>query len=606
MIRAFHVEHVLIIAIVSALLGFPAAATPRGNAALAQTDRPQAVPTPLLPETGPGPLEAPAPAEPMAPGEAPADGDAGEPGIEVLELRAIDPDSGGLLEPSMGGLGIGMWEGTPRSLLLRLLPQLPDHYDSPVLHDLARRLLLSTAIIPPRAEEAEGPGVMTARVEKLEAMGLSGAVAGMLDLVPEAAARDSRLMRILVDNRLLSGDDEGACATAAAAGDLPADTYWQQLLVFCQARAGDAAAANFGVNLLSEGEKLEDPAFYAMVGALLTGGKADVNSLPAPTPLHLALARATRTTLPPDVLEAPSLPVLRALIDAPTVPETVQLEAAEMAVLAGTIGAAQLADLYAAMEFSDDDIAKALTQAEADHSPRNRALLYQAAMRQELPVGRAAAMQKAWQLAEADGIYRLSVAVYLPMLEALPPAALTWFAADAVRALYAFNRLEKASQWLAAAGRIPEEPEYMEAAALLWPLVALAEGSARGPGQEAWLAALRARSGADTSMQAGLAYSLFEAMGERVREEDWMALLDGVSRAPALAADPAFLRQFRRAAIAGRRGETILLALLILGQGGVADAGPELISEIVIGLRMVKLEEEARRLALEAALQGGL
>jgi len=605
MLRAFHAERVLIIAIVLALPGFPAVAGVSGGpTALAQADTPQAAPQLLLPETGPGPLQAPPPADPTAPDETPTEGGPTELGIEVLELRAIDPDSGGLLEPSMGGLGIGMWEGTPRGLLLRLLPQLPDRYDSLVLHDLARRLLLSTAIIPPRAGEAAGDSVMTARIEKLEAMGLSGAVAGMLDLVPEGA-RDARLLRILADNRLLSGDDDGACATAAAE-DLPTDTYWEQLLVFCQARAGDGAAANFGINLLSESGKVKDPAFFAMVGALLTGGKADVKSLPAPTPLHLALARATGTPLPPDVLENPSLVVLRALIDTSAVSEAVRLEAAEMAVQAGAIGAARLADLYAALEFSDDEIANALTLAEEDHSPRGRALLYQAALRQELPVGRAAAMQKAWQLAAADGMYRLGVAVYLPMLEGLPPASLTWFAADAVRALYAFNRLERAGRWLASAGRITEEPEYLERAALLWPLVALAEGSGRGPGQRDWLATLRARKGADASLRAGLAYSLFEAMGEKVREEDWTALLDNVSRAPALSADPAFLRQFRHAAVAGRRGETILLALLILGQGGVADAGPDLISEIIVGLRLVKLEEEARRLALEAALQGGL
>ena len=46
--------------------------------------------------------------------------------------------------------------------------------------------------------------------------------------------------------------------------------------------------------------------------------------------------------------------------------------------------------------------------------------------------------------------------------------------------------------------------------------------------------------------------------------------------------------------------------LLILGEGGVAEAGPELISEIIVGLRMVGLEEDARRLAIEAALQGGM
>ncbi|MDH3230488.1 MAG: hypothetical protein OEN55_11910 [Alphaproteobacteria bacterium] len=606
MTRAFHVEYVLVLAIFLAIPGFPGAAeTSRENTVLAQIEWPQGVPKPLVPESGPGALEAPPPADPTA-AEAPSDGDTPDPDIEIGELLAIDPDSGGLLEPSMGGLGIGMWEGMSRALLLRLLPQLPDRYDSPALHDLARRLLLSTAIVPPRAESGTGGGVMAARIERLEAMGLSGAVVDMLGLLPEET-RDSALLRILIDNRLLAGDDDGACAASAAAGDVLTGTYREQFLVFCQARTGDSAAANFGVNLLSESDNVEDPAFFMMVGALLTGGKARVKSLPAPTPLHLALARATRTSLPADVLETESLAVLRALVDDPAVPDAVQLEAAELAALAGAIGTARLADHYAAVEFSDKEISKALTMAETDHSPRNRALLYQAAVRQELPVGKAAAMQKAWQLAAEDDIYRLSVGVYLPMLEGLQPAsALTWFAADAARALYAFNRLEKAGQWAATAGRVTEEPEYRQRAVLLWPLVALAEGSARGPGQAGWLAALRTSAGADAGLQAGLAYSLFEAMGERMREEDWLALMDGVSRGPALAADPAYLRQFRRAAIAGRRGETVLLALLILGQGGVADAGPELISEIIVGLRLVKLEEEARRLALEAALQGGL
>ncbi len=600
MTRAFHVEYVLVLAILPVILGVPAAAeTSRGYAVLAQAGSPQDVPNPLLPEGGPGALEAPPPADPTAAGDTP------EWDIEIGELIAIDPDSGGLLEPSMGGLGIGMWEGVSRALLLRLLPQLPDRYDSPALHDLARRLLLSTAIVPPRAEPEAGGSVMAARIEKLEAMGLSGAVADMLGLVPDEA-RDPMLQRILIDSRLLAGDDEGACAASDAAGDVLTGTYWEKFLVFCQARAKDRAAANFGVSLLSEGGTEDDPAFFRMVGALLTGGKAKVKSLPAPTPLHLALARATRTTLPPDVLETESLAVLRALVDDPAAPDAVQLEAAEKAALAGAIGAVRLTDHYTAVAFSDDEIAKALTMAEADHSPRNRALLYQAAARQELPVGRAAAMQKAWQLASADDIYPLSVGVYLPMLEDLKPAALTWFAADAARALYAHNRLEKAGQWVRTAGRFTEEPEYRERAALLWPLVALAEGSARGPGQKEWLAALRARAGADAGLRTGLAYSLFEAMGERVREEDWLVLMDSVSRASAMAADPAYLRQFRRAASAGRRGETVLLTLLILGEGGVADAGPELISEIIVGLRMVKLEEEARRLALEAALQGGL
>ena len=601
--RAFHVERGIAAAVLTALLALPAAAeTPRGTVLLAQAADPVDTPNLLLPEAATGALEAPPPVDPTAP----AAGDAPPSDIEIGELRAIDPDSGGLLEPSMGGLGIGMWEGVSRRTLLRLLPQMPDRYESPALHDLARRLLLSTAIVPPRAEGEGGTSVMAARIERLEAMGLTGAVTDMLRLAPEEN-RDPALLRILIDDRLLAGDTDGACAASGAAKDVLEGVYREQVLVFCQALSGDSDAANFGVNLLSEGGSLKDPAYFKMVGVLLTGGKAKIKSLPAPTPLHLAMARATKTALPSDVLETGSPPILRALADHPLVSDAVQLEAAERAALAGALGARGVAERYAALEFTDKEIAKALTIAEAGHSPRSRALLYQAVRLQELPVGKAAAMQKAWQLAAADGIYRLSVGVYLPLLEEMQPdATLAWFAVDAARALYALDRPEDATEWALTAGRFAEEPEDKQRAALLWPLVALTEGSARGPGHADWLAAQDTRAGADADLRTGLAYSLFEAMGERMREEDWSALLDGVSRVSALSADPAYLRLYRRAASAGRRGEVVLLALLILGEGGVADAGPQLISEIVVGLRMVRLEEEARRLAIEAALQGGL
>ena len=60
------------------------------------------------------------------------------------------------------------------------------------------------------------------------------------------------------------------------------------------------------------------------------------------------------------------------------------------------------------------------------------------------------------------------------------------------------------------------------------------------------------------------------------------------------------------AAAAGRRGETVLLALLVLGGSVLDESGPALLSEVVIGLRKVGLETEARRLAIEAALAAGL
>ena len=565
-------------------------------------------PLPITPKGAPAALDAPPPAlqEEFAAPAAPEAVEEGPVGIEVGKLEELDPDSGGILDVSMGGLGVDMWAGTDRASLLRLLPQLPDSYESPVLYGLARRLLLSTAIAPVRSGGDPETSLIGLRIERLAAMGLVGAVAEMMAIAP-APETDGGLSRLHIDNRLLLNDNEGACKGAAAGATVLDPLYRSQVAIFCSVLAGDKEAAGLGVNLLREGGDLEDSAFFSLADALTAGTRANVESLTSPTPLHLAMAAAEEAKLPSDVLETRSPLMLRALADSPLVSDSVQLTAAERAAMAGAVAPASLAERYAAMEFSDKELGNALSIAESDYSPRNRALLYQAVKLQNLPVAQAAAIHKAWQLAAADGTYRLGVGVYQPELEALQPGAeLAWFAPDASRGLFLLDQPDRALAWAATARRFAKEPEDRRAAAMLWPLAALAEGSATGSGHGQWLSAMAEVNAIDAGMKAGFAYSLFEAMGERISDDRWVALLTGGARADVLAADPAYMRAFRKAALGGRRGETVLLAILILGGGNLSESGPVLLSEIIIGLRKVGLENEARRLAIEAALAGGL
>jgi hypothetical protein len=216
-------------------------------------------------------------------------------------------------------------------------------------------------------------------------------------------------------------------------------------------------------------------------------------------------------------------------------------------------------------------------------------------------------MQKAWQLAAADGSYRLTVAIYRTLLEDLQPGAeLLWFAADASRALFLLNRADLALAWAITALRYGKEAQEKQSATLLWPLVALAEGSSTGSGHDQWLSAIADSADGEAERKAGFAYSLFEAMGERMDEGRWQALLVGSNPVSVLSPGPAYLRAFRKAASAGRRGETVMLAILTLGGGHVAEYGPGVLSEIIVGLRKVGLEDEARQLAIETALAAGL
>jgi hypothetical protein len=594
--RVSRVDSGLILAILLAFAAGPALAQESLDGSAA----------PLTPDGAPAGLEAPPPTLPEGPAPAVPAGDEGISGIEVGELGELDPDSGGILDASMGGLGVDMWAGTRRANLVRLLPQLPASYESPTLYGLSRRLLMSAAIAPARGAAEAKTSLINIRIERLAAMGLVGAVAEMIGIAPPPESA-GLLSRLHVDNRLLVGDTEGACEGATAGAAVLNRVYRDQVAIFCGLLSGEKEKAAFSVNLMRDTGELDDPAFYSLADAMTDGSRATVKSLTNPAPVHLAMAAAAKASLPSDVLETNSLLMLRALADSPLVSDSVQLAAAERAALAGAIGLESLSERYAAMEFSDKEMRNALSIAEGDYSPRNRALLYQATKAQKLPVARGAAIQKAWELAAANGIYRLSVGVYQPELEALRPSAeLAWFAPEAARALFLLNQPDRALAWAATAQRFAKEPAEKYDTALLWPLIALAEGSATGSGHGRWLSAMAEVNATDAGMHAGFAYSLFEAMGERIADDRWSGLLEGGARSDVLAPDPAYMRAFRKAASAGRRGETVLLAILILGGGSLDESGPALLSEIIVGMRKVGLEQEARQLAVEAALAAGL
>src|SRR3546814_16677136 len=113
------------------------------------------------------PAARPAPAEPGA--------------IRVEDLGGIDPDSAGILEPERGGLGLAMWQGTPRAVLETLLPQLPTRVRSPAMRNLEERLLLSTAVAPRPAEGADTAtkSLMAMRAGRLTARGAVEKAAGI-------------------------------------------------------------------------------------------------------------------------------------------------------------------------------------------------------------------------------------------------------------------------------------------------------------------------------------------------------------------------------------------------------------------------------------------
>ena len=521
------------------------------------------------------------PEEPPAP--VPAD-------VRVDRLSTVDADSIGVLTAEQGGFGAGTWQGTRRSLVEVLLPRLPVGTGSRAMRDLMRRLLLSAAGAP---EGESAPGSLVAlRAKMLLAMGDFGGVEGLL-AATSARTADPDLARIRVDALLLTGDTAGACALVEDRIGEGGSVFWQKALIFCQALAGEHDKAAVGVALLGEmGEA--DPAFRTLVAAL-AGEPGRLESLSDPTPLHLAMARAAKVMLPADVVSSEDLAVLRVVAVAPNASEEVRLAAADRAQAAGALAADTLRQLYAA--------AVEPSAAVAENGSLARAVAYRAAVAGETPKARAEAVERALRAGREQGRYGATALVYLPLVEGIPisPESM-FFAPEAIAALLVAGKPEAAEEWYAALATNAEvDPQAGAALLATLPLAHLA-WAADSEGWDAadltaWWSSIRDSAGAGE--RATRVFTLLEATGAAVPEPLWEPLLAGAGRSTVAVPPAALLNRLAASAVAGRTGETVLLALLALGEGGPSATDSATLGEVVRSLGAVGLEDEARALALE-------
>jgi len=183
--------------------------------------------------------------------------------IEVGVLKEVDPSVVGLLDDPHGGLGIQMWDGTPRSRVEMLLPRLPMGTFSPVMQDLSSRLLLTTAVVPVGTPIA--PSLLGLRVERLMAGGRIDEVNELLRIAA-TPVNDPALSRAEIDARLLAGDYAGACQKIPGLVQVEPAPHWFKTLAFCRALERDTAAVTLATALLRDQAVAEGTAVVAIVG----------------------------------------------------------------------------------------------------------------------------------------------------------------------------------------------------------------------------------------------------------------------------------------------------------------------------------------------------
>lgn len=571
---------------------------------------PQPAQTAPRPPIGRSISEGPVPATPaIGPGDAsaaPRRSAASEEPVSIAPLQALDPSSGGALRPADGAFGADLWAGSRRSTIEALLPRLPVAMSSPAMRDLFRRLLLSPAAVPEGA--ASGPSFLARRVERLYA---AGEVQGARDLIAVAGVQfqDPPLEKLKVDLLLLDGDTQGACTIVEPAVRSNArDAFWLKAATYCRAVNGQSVAARMTADALVELGSRDD-AFSLLVAALSGDTTVKIDSLPLPTPLHLAMLRAAKLPVPTDAVAGAAPPLLYALAGDRNATPEVRLAAAERAVILGLLPGDRLATAYQDLDIPAAELVNAVSLAQSQPGPRANARLYQAARAQPTDATRAEALKTVYEIARKETMFPAAARANLGTLRLVQPAGgLAWFAGDAGRALLVNGDIDGVRVWYTAARGLANDPNAAKAVADLWPLIQIADRDAPWTPEAVsqWWRGMDRLPDVQRRTRAGFVFTMFEALGYAVPPGDWQALANAPPTETGTQPSPATWYGLRAATNEARLGETVTYALLTLGEGGPGAASALTLDTVVRALRAVGLEREARALALEAVLARAL
>lgn len=529
--------------------------------------------------------------------------------IEIDPLVPIDPETFGIYQPNQGGLGLDSWHGTEKKLAQRLLSRLPRGLYSPAMRDLLRRLLLSQSTPP------HGPGeesFLTTRANSLAALGLmeNKDIDAFVDTAPASAGYDVST-RIRLESLLLVADDDQVCDAAIKIQPDGRTIYWQKVMIFCDARSGDVAAAELGLELLQERGDGSNRTFGQLIQAVLGATPPDKEDLGELNALKLALLRAVGGRFPDDAIDDAAPPILRAIATDESLPLEIRIDAGERAESFGALPAQDLVSLYERARFENEELANPSESGKT--GPLARALMFQAAKAQSVPIARAGALQAYWRLArETQGWRGTSTAarvssVMLLSLEPVPE--LVWFAADAIHTLLVSGHLNAARNWLALLRTTAiTSTDASDNLTALTPVLGIAFGTDAIPWTKesltAWSQGKDTENDVPPRQSIQILHILVSALGERMPAEIWMPLLDGPTYEWAESPSATIWRALDDAAANGRTGETILLAQLVLGRGETNSVLA--LGMAVSALNRVGLAQEARELALEAALAYGI
>ncbi|HEV2676445.1 MAG TPA: hypothetical protein VGV37_18100 [Aliidongia sp.] len=517
----------------------------------------------------------------------------GSSGITVDQLAPPSPDGLGALGPNDRRLPPTLWQGTSRAGAEPLIPRIRPS-TSPTLQDLAFRLLASPAA-PPAGDKPNGGALLALRAERLTALGRADSALALLQSAPQAGGGED-VARVVVDLAFLSGNTQAACEGARSRDPSWQGPYWDQATVTCQALAGQVDQAQLGLDMLREA-KVRDDGFSTVVlkAAGVDAKLPDI--LPSPQTMSLALLQKAGQPLPKKALDAASLAILRTVALGEGFPPDQRLVAAEKAATYGAIAPERLADAYLAAEFTDEDRQSPLNRAKTAGGARAHAILFHAA-RDATQIAAKANFLAAYLGDARSDAYPALVRAAAGLLTEVPASGdLKSVAPDFARAFYALDQPRAARVWYDLAAP--------DAQVALLPLAHAVAGDAAPAWAGVTLTDLAGgKKDAAAPRRAAATALLLAAEGVALPDQMLLPLADpGAASLTSPAAGPAALMAV--AAADKRLGGTLLALFTSLGDQGIGTQ-PVLAAQAVAALRQVGLPDEARHLAIDAALAEGL
>ncbi|HWA43015.1 MAG TPA: hypothetical protein VHA10_07375 [Hypericibacter adhaerens] len=547
----------------------------------------------------------PGPSEPTVAGPAAPDAPTAPSGIQVQEIGSANSYAG-TLEPADGGFGYDMWKGTSAHDVETLLPRIPLPGPSPSLRALARRLLLSNAEPPTGQTDRD---LLPIRAEQLARLGNLADMEAFLAVVP-TGSKDPSLAAFRREVLWLKGDVDSACAQVSAdLSVMPSDVELNRQQLLCRAANGQSKEAQLGIDMLRE-QGQSDPKLVAMVDALGGVKGATLPDDVPPSPMLYALAKKAGLAVPP-AWASSGTPALQArLAGDDSLDAVTRITAGEAAFAAGAMPIDPLAGLYGSQDVTPAQIDALLAADDKDDGPMGHAQLYEGVLRTEPAIRRAQILHRALEMARRFGGYPAAVAANQTSLLKLEPAPeLAWFSVDAGRAFYYMGRYERAQAWLnIARNRAEADTQAREAV----PTLALFAQIA-GAGQpltwapdavEQWRDAQAKAGDPDPALRAARLFAILAAQGEPVGDQ-WRQMAESAQPSSGLP-DTTLLSRLDAASAAGRRGEIVLLSLVLMGPTGPADAHPLVVNRVLSALYANGLQSEARAIAFETVIANGI